>query len=67
MTYELKLEDAREEGERKGRAEGERKGRAEEQMASIRNLMETLQLTARQAMDALKIPEEKQKRYIEQL
>ncbi len=71
MTYELKLEDAREEGERKGRAEGraegERKGRAEEQLASIRNLMETLQLTAWQAMDALKIPAENQERWIGQL
>ncbi len=59
MTYELKLDDARE--------EGERKGRTEEQLTSIRNLMETLQLTAQQAMEALKIPPEKQKVYIEQL
>ena len=29
----------------------------------IRNLMETLSLTAQQAMDALKIPADKQKEY----
>ena len=31
---------------------------------SIRNLMETLNLTVKQAMDALKIPDDKQKEYL---
>ena len=31
---------------------------------SIRNLMETLNLTAKQAMDALKIPDDKKKEYL---
>ena len=31
---------------------------------SVRNLMETLNLTAKQAMDALKIPADKQKEYL---
>ncbi len=56
-------EESLAEGERKGRAEG----RAEEQLSSIRNLMETLQLSAQQAMDALKIPMDKRKEYAEQL
>ena len=30
---------------------------------NIRNLMETLNLTAKQAMDALKVPDNKQKEY----
>ncbi len=49
------------------RAEGRAEGRTEEQMSSIRNLMETLQLSAQQAMDALKIPMDKRKEYAEQL
>ena len=32
-------------------------------LESVRNLMETLNLTAKQAMDALKIPANKQKEY----
>ena len=32
------------------------KGKAEERVASVRNLMDSLGLTAKQAMDALKIP-----------
>lgn len=31
-------------------------GREDERIVSIRNLMDTLKLTAQQAMDALKIP-----------
>ncbi len=46
-----------------GLAEGERKT----ELSSIRNLMETMQLTAQQAMYALKIPEDKRKEYAEQL
>ncbi len=41
--------------------------RAEGQLSSIRNLMETMQWTAQQAMEALKIPMDKRKEYAEQL
>ncbi len=41
------------------RREGREEGRTQEQLASIRNLMETLHLSAQQAMDALKIPADK--------
>ena len=40
------------EGVEKGKAEG----KAEERLISVRNLMDSLGLTAKQAMDALKIP-----------
>ncbi len=59
MTYELKLDDARE--------EGERKGRAEEQLSSIRSMMNKLGLTAEKAMDVLDIPAEKRSVYLAQL
>ena len=44
--------EGRREGMRKGRSEGRREGKAE----AIRNLMESMNMTAEQAMKALKIP-----------
>ncbi len=40
------------------------KGREEEKVASIKNLMDSLKLTAQQAMDALKISAADQQRYL---
>ncbi len=40
--------------------EGVEKGKAEERVISVRNLMDSLGLTAKQAMDALKIPDSEQ-------
>ena len=40
------------EGRREGKSEGRREGKAE----AIRNLMESMSMTAEQAMKALKIP-----------
>ena len=48
MTFALELERYKEYGEAKGRAEA--------QVSAIKNLMETMNLTAEQAMKALKIP-----------
>ncbi len=45
------------------RVDGEEKGKESERVISIRNLMETLNLSAKQAMDALKIPASEQKKY----
>ena len=42
-------------------AEGREEGREAERLSSIRSLMETMKLTAVQAMDALKIPAEERK------
>ena len=51
------------EGIAEGKAEGIAEGKAEMLINSIRNLMKTLNLTVKQAMDALQIPIEEQKKY----
>ena len=48
-------------------AMGIEKGVEKTMLASIRSLMETLKLSSKQAMDALKIPEADQKKYEEKL
>ena len=45
------------------RREGYDEGKESERVISIRNLMETLNLSAKQAMDALKIPASEQEKY----
>ena len=45
------------------RREGYDEGKESERVSSIRNLMETLNLSAKQAMDALKIPASEQEKY----
>ena len=45
------------------RREGYDEGKESERVSSIRNLMETLNLSAQQAMDALKIPASEQEKY----
>ena len=51
-VIEKYIAEGRSEGIRKGRSEGRREGKAE----AIRNLMESMSMTAEQAMKALKIP-----------
>ena len=51
-VIEKYISEGRREGIRKGRSEGRREGKAE----AIRNLMESMSMTAEQAMKALKIP-----------
>ena len=46
------------------KAEGREEGREETTLTSVKNLMETLKLTAEQAMDALKIPDSDRKKYV---
>ena len=46
------IAEGRREGIRKGRSEGRREGKTE----AIRSLMESMSMTAEQAMKALKIP-----------
>lgn len=57
------LEQGIEQGIRQGRQEGRREGRQEERIENIRVLMETLNLTAEQAMDALRIREPERPEY----
>ena len=68
VTYELALQEREEKGEERGRKEGRKEGleegRKEERLNSIRTIMETLNMTAEQAMDTLKIPIVEQKKYI---
>ena len=53
--------------ENKGRLEGRQEGEENMLLSSIRNLMETLKLTAQQAMDALKVPVADQAKYAAKL
>lgn len=49
------------------RNEGIAKGREEERLDSIKNLMDTMRLSAAQAMAALKVPPEEQPKYLAKL
>ena len=55
-VIEKYIAEGRREGRSEGRREGIRKGRREGKVEAIRNLMESMSLTAEQAMKALKIP-----------
>ena len=59
-VIEKYIAEGRREGIRKGRSEGRREGmregRREGKAEAIRNLMESMSMTAEQAMKALKIP-----------
>jgi hypothetical protein len=59
----LAIELMKQEAAEKAREETRR----EDMITSIRNLMETLKMTADQAMAALKIPEEEKEKYLGQL
>ena len=56
-----------EEGHAAGVEEGHAAGVEETKINSIRNLMETMKWTAKQAMDALKIPVSEQDKYAAQV
>ena len=64
---EVWREEAMAIGEARGEARGMVRGRAEgeeiERINNLRSIMQTLNLTAQQAMDALKIPQEEQEKY----
>lgn len=53
--------------ERTLREEGRLEGQTETRFSSIRSLMDTMKWTAKQAMDALQIPEAEQGEYMEKL
>ena len=64
-------EEGRAEGREEGRVEGREEGRVEgaerERVNSIRSMMEALAMTAKQAMDVLKIPDSEQPKYLSML
>ena len=53
--------------ENKGRLDGLREGRLDGRLTDIKNLMDSVNWTAEQAMDALKIPKEERASYLERL
>ena len=61
------LGEGHREGRQEGRQEGFREGADQNRLENIRSLMESMKLTAKQAMDALKIPESEQPKYIARL
>ena len=75
VDFEFKIDEEkealREAAEARGRAEGKAEGRAEgraegeirERVSNLRNIMQTLNFTVQQAMDALKIPQEEREKY----
>ena len=75
MTLQERDERMREEGRKEGREEGRKAGREEGRkegaeiatLNSIKNLMETLELSAEKAMDLEKIPTEERERYLTKL
>ena len=60
-------EENQEAGWKKGHQEGETQGKMMEKLSNLKSLMETLGLTAEQAMKALKVPEEEQEKYMKML
>ncbi len=56
-------EEGRLEGKEEGRLEGKIEGRLEGRLEAVRNLMDTMKWTAKQAMEALKIPENEQEMF----
>jgi len=59
MTYEMKIQEERE--------EAREEGRIEEKLSSIRSMMTKLGLTGEKAMDVLDIPQDKRDLYAAQL
>ena len=66
-TMAMFREEGLEEGLEKGLEKGREEGREETLLENIRNLMDGLKLTARQAMDVLKISQEEQRKLAGQL
>lgn len=54
-------------GKQEGLQIGEQMGKEQERIRNVRNLMGTLNLTARQAMDALRLPEEEREECLRRL
>ena len=52
------MDEVLDRAENKGREDGIKKGKEDARLEDIRNIMESLQITAREAMALLKLPEE---------
>ena len=67
MIAKIHEMEIREEGREEGRKEGREEGVDQSRIDSIKSLMNTLKLTAQQAMEALSIPLSEQSRYLTKL
>jgi hypothetical protein len=67
LAIELMKQEAAEKAAAEATLKAREETRKEAMITSIRNLMETLKLTADQAMAALKIPEDERENYLRQL
>ena len=71
MTYELMLQDARDDAYNKGRAEGRNEGRTEgrfsNELKKLKVVMKKMSLTLDEAMEFLETPEEDKEKYIKAL
>ena len=61
------LEEGREIGIEEGKIEGLKEGREEAQLTAIKNIMQSLKITAKQAMEVLKVPSSEQGKYMAKL
>ena len=61
------IEEKERKAEDRGKKEGKKEGIREATVSNIRSMMETLKITAKQAMDALRIPESDQQNYMKML
>ena len=61
MTYEMRMKDLRNEAFYDGKIEGKAEGRVEGRLESIKAIMQSLNLSADKAMDALKTTPEERK------
>ena len=67
FSYNFRLALTAMEAEEKGRVEGKEEGKAEGVLAAIRNLMDSMDWSVEQAMEALRVAEPDRPRYAELL
>ena len=71
MTFEMLLKERERQGKEEGKEEGKVEGKAEgivlATLENLKSLMKSLNFTLEQAMDALKIPVEERRQYVDKL
>jgi len=61
------IKEGKREGIKEGIKEGMKEGAEKTLLESVKNLMDTMKWSAEQAMEALKVPESDQKKYLKRL
>lgn len=67
MDIKVNREEAYTDGYKKGEEQGIEQGIEQGVLSSVRNLIDSMDITAEEAMKYLMIPEEKQKEYLDRL